>query len=156
MIERGKPKMVVSDNGGIDQQRDLTWLSHRRRWALIDRPGQPVRCFIESFNGRLRDDCLNETMFTSWPGSRCLLRCVADRYNAAHHTSNSEGRTLPRSPSHSIRSRDLAWLWGPQKKSPRQLPSLHMSNRATKSRARSESELAPLGGMSGPSGKLRS
>jgi putative transposase len=67
MIERGKPKMVVSDNGSeLTSNAILTWADHSRvEWHYIA-PGKPMQnAFIESFNGRLRDELLNETLFTS-------------------------------------------------------------------------------------------
>ena len=69
MIERGKPKMVVSDNGSeLTSNAILTWADQSRvAWHYIA-PGKPMQnAFIESFNGRLRDELLNETLFTSLP-----------------------------------------------------------------------------------------
>jgi putative transposase len=67
MIERGKPKMVVSDNGSeLTSNAILAWADHTRvEWHYIA-PGKPMQnAFIESFNGRLRDELLNETLFAS-------------------------------------------------------------------------------------------
>ncbi|QHO78845.1 IS3 family transposase [Bradyrhizobium sp. CCBAU 051011] len=67
VIERGKPKTVVSDNGTeLTSNAILTWTDQSRvAWHYIA-PGKPMQnAFIESFNGRLRDELLNETMFTS-------------------------------------------------------------------------------------------
>lgn len=67
MIERGKPKMVVSDNGSeLTSNAILTWADHSRvEWHYIA-PGKPMQnAFIESFNGRLRDELLNETLFST-------------------------------------------------------------------------------------------
>lgn len=67
MIERGKPKMVVSDNGSeLTSNAILTWADRTRvDWHYIA-PGKPMQnAFIESFNGRLRDELLNETLFTA-------------------------------------------------------------------------------------------
>ena len=61
MIERGKPKMVVSDNGSeLTSNAILTWADQSRvAWHDIA-PGKPMQnAFIESFNGRLRDELLN-------------------------------------------------------------------------------------------------
>jgi putative transposase len=65
LIERGKPKMVVSDNGSeLTSNTILTWADQSRvAWHYIA-PGKPLQnAFIESFNGRLRDELLNETLF---------------------------------------------------------------------------------------------
>ena len=66
VIERGKPKMVVSDNGSeLTSNAILTWADQSRiAWHYIA-PGKPMQnAFIESFNGRLRDELLNETLFS--------------------------------------------------------------------------------------------
>jgi hypothetical protein len=75
MIERGKPNMVVSDNGSeLTSNAILAWADHTRvAWHYIA-PGKPMQnAFIESFNGRLRDELLNETLFTSLAQARVAL-----------------------------------------------------------------------------------
>jgi putative transposase len=77
MLERGKPKMIVSDYGGeLTSNAILTWADQARvAWHYIA-PGKPMQnAFIESFNGRLRDELLNETLFTSLAQARVALRC---------------------------------------------------------------------------------
>jgi putative transposase len=67
LIERGKPKPVVSDKWQrTHQQRILIWADRARvEWHYIA-PGKPMQnALIESFNGRLRDELLNETLFAS-------------------------------------------------------------------------------------------
>ena len=89
-IERGKPKMVVSDNGSeLTGNAILTWAYQSRvAWHYIA-PGKPMQnAFIESFNGRLRDELLNETMFTSLAQARVALECWRADYNhASEHPS---------------------------------------------------------------------
>jgi putative transposase len=83
MIERGKPRMVVSDNGSeLTSKAILTWADRSRvEWHYIA-PGKPMQNgFIESFNGRLRDELLNETLFTSLAQARVALRCWRADYN---------------------------------------------------------------------------
>jgi putative transposase len=55
-------------------------------------PGKPIQNgFIESFNGRLRDECLNETLFRSLGHARELLAGWRDDYNDCRpHTSLNE------------------------------------------------------------------
>jgi len=63
----GKPHTVVSDNGiELTSSAILRWSQERRvEWHYIA-PGKPMQNgFVESFNGRLRDECLNQTLFTS-------------------------------------------------------------------------------------------
>ena len=60
MIERGKPKMVVRDNGTeLTSNAILAWADQSRvAWHYIA-PGKPMQnAFIESFNGRLRDELI--------------------------------------------------------------------------------------------------
>jgi putative transposase len=93
MIERGKPKMIVSDNGSeLTSNAILTWADHARvDWHYIA-PGKPTQnAFIESFNGRLRDELLNETLFTSL--ARIALGCWRADYNDARPHSQLGWKT---------------------------------------------------------------
>jgi putative transposase len=95
MIERGKPKMVVSDNGSeLTSNAILTWADRTGvAWHYIA-PGKPVQnAFIESFNGRLRDELLNETLFTSLAQARVALRCWRTDYNDARPHSQLGWKT---------------------------------------------------------------
>ena len=83
VAERGKPKMVVSDNGSeLTSNAILTWADQSRiAWHYIA-PGKPMQnAFIESFNGRLRDELLNETLFRSLPHARAVLEAWRRDYN---------------------------------------------------------------------------
>ncbi len=62
---RGKPQMIVSDNGTkFTSNAILSWAKdHRLEWHYIA-PGRPMQNgYIESFNGRMRDELLNESLF---------------------------------------------------------------------------------------------
>jgi putative transposase len=61
----------------------LRWADeHRVAWHYIA-PGKPTQnAFIESFNGRLRDELLNETLFRSLPHARATLDAWRRDYNA--------------------------------------------------------------------------
>src|SRR3974390_1029427 len=89
MTERGRPGMVVSDNGTeLTSNAILTWADRSRvAWHYIA-PGKPTQnAFIESFNGRLRDELLNETLFTSLAQARVVLgRWRADYNDARPHS----------------------------------------------------------------------
>jgi putative transposase len=79
----GKPKTVGSDNGTeLTSNAILTWTAETGvDWHYID-PGKPVQnAFIESFNGRLRDEFLNETLFTSLVQARAALEEWRRDYN---------------------------------------------------------------------------
>jgi putative transposase len=80
---RGRPKSIVSDNGTeLTSNAILSWTSKASvNWHYID-PGKPVQnAFIESFNGRLRDEFLNETLFTSLMQARQALEEWRCDYN---------------------------------------------------------------------------
>ena len=84
LIERrGKPGMIVSDNGTeLTNNAILTFAAEREiEWRYIA-PGKPMQNgFVESFNGRMRDALLNETMFRNMPHARAVIRVWAEDYN---------------------------------------------------------------------------
>jgi putative transposase len=80
---RGKPATIVSDNGTeLTSNAILAWSDERKvGWHYIA-PGKPQQNgFIESFNGRLRDELLNETLFRSLPHARAALEAWRRDYN---------------------------------------------------------------------------
>jgi putative transposase len=80
---RGKPKTVVSDNGTeLTSNAILCWADQTQvGWHYIA-PGKPTQnAFVESFNGRLRDEFLNETLFTSLMHARLALEEWRRDYN---------------------------------------------------------------------------
>jgi putative transposase len=83
IASRGRPAMCVSDNGTeLTGMAILRWSQETRvEWHYIA-PGKPQQnAFIESFNGRLRDELLNETLFTSLSHAREALAIWKDDYN---------------------------------------------------------------------------
>ena len=92
---RGKPLVVVSDNGTeLTSVAILQWSQDRCvEWHYIA-PGKPQQnAFVESFNGRLRDECLNETLFTSLAQARAVLAAWQQDYNEVRPHSALGGRT---------------------------------------------------------------
>ena len=80
---RGKPKTIVSDNGTeLTSNAILCWADQTQvGWHYIA-PGKPTQnAFVESFNGRLRDEFLNETLFTSLMQTRLALEEWRRDYN---------------------------------------------------------------------------
>jgi len=80
---RGCPATIVSDNGTeLTSMAMLRWSQDRQvEWHYIA-PGKPTQnAFIESFNGRLRDELLNETLFSSLVHAREALSLWKDDYN---------------------------------------------------------------------------
>jgi putative transposase len=72
---RGVPKSIVSDNGTeLTSNAILAFAAETKiDWHYID-PGKPTQnAFVESFNSRLRDEFLNETLFTSLSQARFAL-----------------------------------------------------------------------------------
>jgi hypothetical protein len=85
IVSRRKPTAIVSDNGTeLTSNAILSWaVDVGVDWHYID-PGKPVQnAFIESFNGRLRDEFLNETLFTSLMQARLTLEEWRRDYNCA-------------------------------------------------------------------------
>jgi transposase InsO family protein len=90
MQRRGRPGMVVSDHGTeLTSNAVLAWCAdHRVEWHYIA-PGKPMQNgFIESFNGRMRDELLNESLFLDLDQARQLIAAwVADYNTARPHSS---------------------------------------------------------------------
>jgi len=75
--------MIVSDNGSeFTSNAILQWTDQVKvEWHYIA-PGKPIQnAFIESFNGRLRDELLNETLFSSLTHARPALSSWCNDYN---------------------------------------------------------------------------
>ena len=89
MEQRGVPKMIVSDNGTeFTSNAILNWADEAKvDWHYIA-PGKPTQNgFIESFNGKLRDEKLNDTLFTTLHQARVELATWKYDYN--HHRPHS-------------------------------------------------------------------
>ena len=87
---RGWPGMVVSDNGTeLTSHAILAWSRDRRvEWHYIA-PGKPMQNgFVESLNGRFRDECLNEHLFRGMAAARRIIEQWRIDYNEHRpHTS---------------------------------------------------------------------
>ena len=85
----GKPETIVSDNGTeLTSRTILEWQNQTGiAWHYIA-PGKPQQNgFVESFNGKLRDECLNEEVFDSLAHARKMLALWRHDYN--HHRPHS-------------------------------------------------------------------
>jgi putative transposase len=80
---RGKPDSVVMDNGPEFTSRALdAWAYERDIQLDFIRPGRPIEnCFVESFNGKFRDECLNQHWFTSLIDARREIETWRRDYN---------------------------------------------------------------------------
>jgi putative transposase len=86
---RGYPCLVVSDNGTeLTSHAILKWQEDRKvDWHYIA-PGKPMQNgFVESFNGRMRDECLNEHLFDNLRHARNSV--AAWRIDFNHHRPHS-------------------------------------------------------------------
>lgn len=86
----GSPRSLVLDNGPEFSSRAFLQWAYARKIELhfID-PGKPVQnCFIESFNGRMREECLNENWFRSLNDARATIAAWKDYYNEARPHSS--------------------------------------------------------------------
>lgn len=83
ILRRGRPETIISDNGTeYTSNAILAWADDAGvGWHYIA-PGKPQQNgFNESFNGRLRDELLNETLFRSLPHARIVLEAWRRDYN---------------------------------------------------------------------------
>ena len=81
--QRGRPTVIRSDNGPeFTGSALLTW-AHRNNVTLrLIEPGKPNQnAYVESLNGRLRDECLNEHWFTSLAHARVVIGNWRREYN---------------------------------------------------------------------------
>ena len=91
----GEPATIVSDNGTeLTSRAILEWQNKTGiAWHYIA-PGKPTQnAFIESFNGRLRDELLNEEVFTSLADARRKLAIWRHDYNTVRPHSALKGDT---------------------------------------------------------------
>ncbi len=80
---RGKPGMIVSDNGTeFTSNAMFAWAQDNSVvWHFIA-PGKPMQNgFCESFNGRMRDELLNESLFLGLDHARTKIANWVDDYN---------------------------------------------------------------------------
>jgi len=95
MEERGSPQLIVSDNGTeMTSKAILDWQGKQQvLWHYIA-PGKPMQNgFIESFNGKLRDECLNETLFEDLNHAQAILAKWKWDYNMIRPHSSLNGKT---------------------------------------------------------------
>ena len=93
--QRGKPVVIRSDNGPeFTGKAMLTW-AHRHGIALrLIEPGKPNQnAYVESFNGRLRDECLNEHWFMSVAHARAVIETWRREYNEERPKESLGGLT---------------------------------------------------------------
>ena len=91
IIERGgKPGMIVSDNGTeLTSNAIFAWCKDNKiDWHYIA-PGKPMQNgYVESFNGKMRDELLNETLFFSLDHARTIIAAWMEDYNTTRPHSS--------------------------------------------------------------------
>lgn len=92
---RGLPKAIRTDNGKEFCSRAmLTWAHARGVQLFLIEPGKPNQnAYIESFNGRFRDECLNEHWFTSLHHARVIIDAWRREYNEERPKKSLGGLT---------------------------------------------------------------
>lgn len=92
---RSYPCMIVSDNGTeLTSNAMLKWQQDTRVEGHYIAPGKPMQNgFVESFIGRLRDECLNEHLFNSYTQAREIINEWRNDYNITRPHSSLEGLT---------------------------------------------------------------
>lgn len=81
--DRGYPQIIRTDNGKeFTGKAMLTWAHANGVKLRLIEPGKPNQnAYIESFNGRLRDECLNEHWFLSLTHARTIIEAWRKEYN---------------------------------------------------------------------------
>jgi putative transposase len=83
VTERGKPQAIRCDNGPeLTSRHILAWSIERRIDLLHIQPGKPTQnAYVESFHGRLRDECLNVSWFWNLFDARQKISAWQRDYN---------------------------------------------------------------------------
>jgi transposase InsO family protein len=93
--ERGLPQAIRTDNGKeFCGKAMLTWAHARNVRLFLIEPGKPNQnAYIESFNGRLRDECLNEHWFVSLAHAKVVIEAWRCEYNEERPKKSLGGLT---------------------------------------------------------------
>ncbi len=93
--QEGLPEIIIIDNGPefIGKALDA-WAYQRGVKLFFITPGKPVEnCYMESFNGKFRDECLNEHWFLSIPQARDIIESWRIDYNTERPHSSLDNLT---------------------------------------------------------------
>lgn len=92
---RGLPSSITVDHGPEFEGRVLdAWAYQSGVDLAFIRPGKPLdNCYIESFNGRLRDECLNEHWFVTMAHARAVIEAWRIEYNTERTHSSLRNQT---------------------------------------------------------------
>jgi putative transposase len=92
---RGLPQVLVTDNGPEFAGRALdAWAYAAGVTLRFIRPGRPIEnAYVESFNGKCRDECLNEHWFVSMADAQITIEAWRVDYNTVRPHSALGGAT---------------------------------------------------------------
>ena len=114
MVARGVPDHIRSDNGAEFTAKAVReWLGKVGVKTLYIEPGSPwENGYNESFNGKLRDECLNMELFNHLREARIIIEHWRRQYNTIRPHSSLQYK--PPAPE-TVRPADLAYaMWGLQ------------------------------------------
>lgn len=92
---RGLPEAIRCDNGPeLTSRHFIAWCEERKVQLIHIQPGRPMQNgHVESFNGRLRDECLNANWFATLVDARAKITAWRDEYNGERPHSSLGYRT---------------------------------------------------------------
>jgi putative transposase len=92
---RGTPQSIRCDNGPeLTSRHFLTWCEEHKIQLIHIQPGKPTQnSHVKSFNGRLRDECLNANWFQNLADARSKIARWKDEYNRERPHSSLGYRT---------------------------------------------------------------
>ena len=95
MAERGQPQTIRCDNGPeLTSRHFLAWCVERQIELLHIQPGKPTQnARVESFHGRLRDECLTVSWFQNLFDARRKIAAWKIEYNEERPHSSLGYRT---------------------------------------------------------------
>ena len=90
ILQRGRPRRLVMDNGSeLTSRHFLSWGAEWKLELAYIQPGKPVQnAHVESFNGKLRDECLNVSWFRNLWQARARIQAWRKEYNSARPHSS--------------------------------------------------------------------
>ena len=93
--QRGVPQSIRCDNGPeLTSRHFLSWCEERKIQLIHIQPGKPMQNgHVESFNGRMRDECLNASWFRNLADARAKINFWRNEYNGDRPHSSLDYRT---------------------------------------------------------------
>ena len=128
ITERGRPRRLLMDNGSeLTSRHFLSWGADWKLELAYIQPGKPVQnAHVESFNGKLRDECLNVSWFRNLWQARARINAWRREYNSARPHS-SLGYQTPEAfrdaCAPSPRSLEMPQILAPVKATPYRAPT---------------------------------